>query len=230
MNDETTSNPTPEEGADNSLEIYDYTHLRRFIGILAISIGIITVFLADDPRLSSISASYWYGEIINLIAARDFFVGGLCVVSAFLLAYRGRGKWEPRLSKVACLAAALVAFFPTAQDKCKDCGIEVHGVAAFVLFAILLVFIWGFANRAKQKGRHGRKWFYLFFAGLLGLFLAVGAVAIVTQDHAERVLSRIIYWVEFGALGSFGIAWLWAGYYERWDQYLQSRQNKESHA
>ena len=52
------------DACDSKPEVYDYTHLRRFIGILALSIGSITVFLAQDP-LSSISASYWSGERIH---------------------------------------------------------------------------------------------------------------------------------------------------------------------
>ena len=225
MHDVVTT-PGPTDGT-NSPEIYDYTHLRRFIGILAVSIGSITVFLAQDS-LSSISASYWSSERVNLISARDFFVGGLCVVSAFLLAYRGRGKWEPGLSKAGCLAAVLVAFFPTAPDDCATCGSAIHGVAAFVLFTILLVFIWGFAKRAKDKGRHWRMRLYKTCAGLIGLFLALGAYGIITQDHNARVESRIIFWAEVGALVTFGAAWLMAGYYELVGQYWNARRKKHN--
>ena len=223
QNEDATSEP------EVALENYDYTHLRRFIGILAISIGSVTVILAN-AKLSSISASYWSSDTVNLISARDFFVGGLCVVSAFLLAYRGRGKWEPLLSKAACLAAALVAFFPTAPDNCATCGTTIHGIAAFVLFAILFIFILGFAKRAECKERHGRKWFYRVCAGLIGLSLVIGAVGIFTQDHAERIANRIIFWAEAGALGSFGIAWLWAGFYEMYDHYLEGRRKKSAQA
>lgn len=210
----------------NDLKIYDYTHLRRFIGFLAVSIGFITTFLALGT-LSSISASYWSSEAVNLISARDFFVGGLCVVSAFLLVYRGRGEWEPRLSKVGCLAAALVAFFPTAPDNCATCGSNIHGIAAGVLFAILLIFILGFAKQAKIKSRHGRKWFYRACAFLIGLCLAIGIYGILALDHNARVASRIIFWVEGGALVIFGIAWLWAGYYRWFEQFLSSEAEAE---
>jgi hypothetical protein len=218
----TSQDPTDET---NSLEIYDYTHLRRFIGILAVSIGSVTVFLAQKS-LSSISASYWSIEVVNLVSARDFFVGGLCVVSAFLLVYRGRGKWEPWLSKAGCLAAAIVAFFPTAPDDCASCGTGIHGFAAFVLFTILLIFIWGFAKRAKEKGRHWRMWFYQLCAGLIVLFLALGVYGLTTLDHDARVASRIIFWAEVGALVSFGSAWLMAGYYELFGQYWEARKKK----
>jgi hypothetical protein len=216
------ANITPKpEISTNPPVIYDYTHLRRFIGILAVSIGSITVFLAQES-LSSISASYWS----SVASARDFFVGGLCVVSAFLLVYRGRGKWEPWLSKAGCLAAAIVAFFPTAPDECKTCGPGIHGFAAFVLFTILLIFIWGFAKRAKEKGRHWRMWFYQLCAGLIVLFLALGVYGLTTLDHDARVASRIIFWAEVGALVSFGSAWLMAGYYELFGQYWEARKKK----
>jgi hypothetical protein len=219
MHDANTS--TNLETDENELKIYDYTHLRRFIGFLAVLIGCITAFLAQGT-LSSISASYWSSEAINLISARDFFVGGLCVVSAFLLAYRGRGKWEPLLSKVGCLAAALVAFFPTARDDCATCGSEIHGTAAGVLFVILLVFILGFAKRAERKKRPWRKNFYRGCAFAIGLCLVIGLYAIFALDHDERVASRIIFGVEMGALVAFGVAWLWAGFYEFFDQLFKS--------
>lgn len=227
MND--TDTHTNSTTTADTPKIYDHTHLRRFIGILAVSIGSVTVILAQDS-LSSISASYWSGDPITLIAARDFFVGGLCVVSAFLLAYRGRGELEPLLSKIGCVAAVLVAFFPTAPDNCETCGTAIHGLAAATLFSILLVFIWGFAKRARKKERYGRMRFYQLCAVLIGLFLAIGAYGVFALDHAARVESGIIFWAEMGALISFGAAWMLAGFYEVIGHYLNARRMKLSGA
>lgn len=214
---DTTPNPAAEDHTSDPPDNYDYTHLRRVIGLLAISIGIITPILADKP-LSSVSASYWANDLIYLVTAHDFFVGGLCVVSAFLLAYQGRGKWESRFSRAGCLAAVMIAFFPTAPDDCATGGTEIHGYAAFALFAILLVFIWGFATQAGIKTRPKRKLFYQFCAGMIFIFLVIGAYGIFGMEHPERVQSRIIFVSEVGALSFFGIAWLVAGTYKWWEE------------
>ena len=205
------------------VKVFNHELLRRFIGLFAISIGSLTAWLSGPP-LASISASYWSTDVIYLIAASDLFVGGLCVVGLLLLAYRGRNSLESNLSKVGCGAAFAVAFFPTAPNDCVTCGSVIHGPAAFALFVVLLIFIWSFSNRAKSKGRDGRKWFYRACAIVIGLSLVLALYGIVTQNHAERIESRIIFYAEVGALVPFGLAWIWAGFYATYDKFIGARQ------
>ena len=44
---------------------------------------------------------------------RNLFVGAMCAVGVFFVAYRGHDKWDDRLTNVAGLAAILIALFPT---------------------------------------------------------------------------------------------------------------------
>ena len=44
---------------------------------------------------------------------RNLFVGAMCAVGVFFIAYRGHDKWDDRLTNVAGLAAILIALFPT---------------------------------------------------------------------------------------------------------------------
>ena len=207
------------------VNVFDHELLRRFIGLFALSIGSLTVLLSATP-LASISASYWSTDVVNLIAARDFFVGGLCVVGLLLLAYRGRSKLESWLSKGGCTAALTVAFFPTAPNDCVTCGSDLHGPAAFVLFVVLLIFIWNFSAQAKSKERYGRMWFYRACAILIGASLVLALYGIIFQDHAERVESRIIFFAEVGALVPFGLAWIWAGFYMIVDKFIETRRQR----
>ena len=96
----------------DSNKVFDYRALRLLMGVIAIALPVVVSFRSSIP-LSSISASY-YTE------SRDFFVGLLFFVAAFLFAYKGNASTEGRASNIACLAAIMVAIFPTDPD-CKGC-------------------------------------------------------------------------------------------------------------
>ncbi len=132
-----------------------YTFLQLVVGIIALclpaavalinkmspSIRLIDeVPMKDGGILPSIS-HYYYSR------GGGVFVGALCAMAVFFLAYdfRARPGFEAdnRLSNVAALCAALVAWFPTMGDI-KDDGAKgvrvVHLSAATVLFVCLAVF------------------------------------------------------------------------------------------
>jgi hypothetical protein len=44
---------------------------------------------------------------------RNLFVGAMCAVGVFFVAYRGHDRWDDRLTNVAGLAAICIALFPT---------------------------------------------------------------------------------------------------------------------
>ena len=139
-------------------KVFDYRALRLLMGIIALSLPFVVSLIAFES-LSSISASY-YTE------ARDAFVGLLLIVGAFLWAYNGHGPKEAIASKIASVAAILVAIFPT---SCADCTVKIptifpvtkitpiiHYVAALCLFSILAYFCFG-PFRKNTKGKKGKK-------------------------------------------------------------------------
>ena len=69
------------------------------MGLFALSLPFAASLISSSP-LTSISASYH-------TEARDAFVGILCVVAAFLLAYNGHSPLEGRVSKTAALGSYL---------------------------------------------------------------------------------------------------------------------------
>ncbi len=89
----------------------NYKALRLIVGIIAVGIAIFTSILfaihtGKSVIPTSISVTYHLG-------ARDFFVGSLFAVGAFLIAYNGFDKIEKVLAKFAGVFAILVAIFPT---------------------------------------------------------------------------------------------------------------------
>ncbi|MDJ0862068.1 MAG: DUF998 domain-containing protein, partial [Gammaproteobacteria bacterium] len=85
--------------------VFDYRALRLLMGIIAFSLAPLVTIIALK-LLPSVSASYYTD-------AQDVFVGLLFVVGAFLWAYNGHTLPQTITSKIASIAAVLVALFPT---------------------------------------------------------------------------------------------------------------------
>jgi len=195
----------------NATTVFDYRALRLLVGCVALALPFIVSLISSSP-LSSISASY-YTE------ARDAFVGMLFVVSAFLWAYNGHSAKEAWASKVAALAAIVVALFPTSCDHCEtNLKSIIHYGAAVTLFAMLQYFCFGpFRKNTKgQAGKKGRRSRIYFICGtiMLGCMLSAG-VTEMTMSTETIITFKITYWAEAIALGAFGVAWIVAGKYFR---------------
>jgi hypothetical protein len=122
-------------------------------------------------------------------------------------------RGEMVLSKVAAVAAFLVAIFPC---RCGD-NVEVvpfvHGTAAAVMFVILAVFCFIFRSRALAKGYRQAKLraaTYAVCAGAIVLSIAVIALDHLLDGSITAAIPRLIFLGENLALVAFGIAWLFA--------------------
>jgi hypothetical protein len=187
--------------------VFDYQVSRFVVGIIAFALPIVVSFISWP--VSSISASYWTG-------ARDEFVGMLFIVGAFLMAYNGHTTGQSRASKVASLAAILVALFPT---NCNTCNINpiaiVHYCSATTLFSILAYFCLGpFSKKADDKEKGGkskkarrRKIIYKICGIIMIVCLVTVGISLAAKIGSEV---RIIYWAEAVALAAFGVAWMTA--------------------
>lgn len=187
--------------------VFDYRGLRLLMGMIALLLPI-TVSSLAEMSLTSISASYYSN-------ARDIFVGMLFVVGSFLFAYNGHTTTESVASKIASVAAVLVASFPTACDGCKTSVVSiVHYAAAAVLFSMLAYFCFvpfrrGIKNQGGKKARRS------------GIYLACGSVMVgcmIAIFIANQVLPKeivmglqVTYFGEAAALMAFGIAWIASG-------------------
>ncbi|MBO6506662.1 MAG: hypothetical protein JJ850_01255 [Kordiimonadaceae bacterium] len=205
--------------------------MRQIVGGIALFLAFFTYWLSDVYwPVNSISATYWTNS-------GDLFVGSLIVVGFFLAAYNGKhGRdLEYYISKVAAVLAVFVALFPTDIECTADqvttgqaCPVfapstwidaitgflgtsadVIHYVAAIPLFICLVVLLWFFSKRAKEKGHPGRALAYR----ILAIAMIAGMAIIYGIVHFWLVRSDAIFWVEGWALMTFGIAWLLAGSY-----------------
>jgi hypothetical protein len=180
-----------------------------------------TVWLLSGthPGLDSISISYWTD-------ARDVFVGALVAVGFFLSAYNGSGQGrdlEFWLSKVACVLALCVAFFPTTGfgDAARPPSWTVwlaslfgtrppvvHYTAAVLLFVALIFMLFVFSARARSKGKVQRALLYR----AIGVLMGGGIVVLGALGWALEWRTTVLI-VEIWGLTLFGFGWLLAGMY-----------------
>ena len=107
----------PREDAEKAM---DYRALRAVIGWIAfllvpvVYVGNWVLFtphvfacLLPSQRLPDSLSAYYYTHM------RGLFVGAMCAMGLFLVAYRGYDRWDNRLTNVAGLAAVCIGLCPT---------------------------------------------------------------------------------------------------------------------
>lgn len=191
--------------------VFDYRALRLLMGLIALALPFVVTAISAT-ELSSISASYH-------TEARDWFVGMLFVVGAFLWAYNGHTPPEGIASKTASVAAFLVALLPTACDSCQSSIVSViHYVAAVTLFSILAYFCFRFFRKnTKGQPRMSKKWrrdiVYFACGTVMVACMLIAALANLALSRETLNAWQVTYWAEAIALGAFGVAWIVAGKY-----------------
>lgn len=196
---------------DEKGKVFDYRALRLLMGLIAFALPFVVSCISSNS-LSSISASYH-------TEARDAFVGMLFVVGAFLWAYNGHTLPQAYASKLAALAAVLVAICPTACNGCEsDIISKIHYISAAALFIILAFFCFG-PFRENTKGKGGKKGLrskiYFICGCIIGACIVVLFISNLILSEETMKTSRITYWGEAAALVAFGFAWIIAGKYLR---------------
>jgi uncharacterized membrane protein YozB (DUF420 family) len=176
------------------------------VGVIALTLACLTAYFSSTP-LPSISASYhedgW---------SRDFFVGFLFAIAAFLFAYNGK-DWplEMILAKLAALAAAAVALFPCDCGRNNEIIPYVHFVAAAVMFLILAAFCRLFYKRARVKRHRKADWRANIYA-VCGIVIVLAVLVLgydgLTGNSLSMKVPRLIFYGEAAGLVAFGVSWL----------------------
>lgn len=183
----------------------DYRTSRLIVGIIALSLPILTSIFANN-NIDSISASYYEGGWSQAI-----FIGFLFASASFLFAYNGYSRPEMILSKIAGVAAIGVALFPCELNEHKEIVPYVHYISAAVMFSILAFFCYGFYVRGKEKG-HTRAKLRAAIYAICGITIVLSMVAMAIDKLSGNSISahfhRLTFYCEAIGLISFGISWL----------------------
>lgn len=191
----------------------DHRTLKLLVGLVGLFLATTTSFLSGGA-IESVSAAHCHGGW-----ARDFLVGSLFAIAAFMLAYNGSSRREMWVAKVTAVAAIGVAWFPS---KCGDQGELIpgaHAASAALMFLMLTWLCWIFYRRAKAAPYPGaRRRARLYALCAIAIPLSMG---IIVVDHfaggvIETHVPRIVLYCELVALFAFGVAWLAASHLLPW--------------
>ncbi|PWN61920.1 hypothetical protein [Chryseobacterium viscerum] len=157
---ETHGNKPAED--DHNGVLISYYQLRMFIGLLGFLLSFLlfaTTYFLNDEHPLKVSISHYYYSFGHII-----FVGTLCVLGGLFATYRGKDKYENRLSNFAGVMAVLVAIFPTeikgyegniyipiGSENYKEWFSCVHYASAGLLFVSFAVFCLYFFQKSDKK-------------------------------------------------------------------------------
>jgi hypothetical protein len=217
----------PRKTSTNPAVLSYYT-MRKAVGLIALTLplglatgSILASLLGPNhalphPLLQRSISDYYYTPM------RDYYVGALCAIGAFLASSRGYELLDEVTGYLAGLFAFCVAFFPSFNPRgVRYTRLDVEFGYAHTAFAALLflmlayicIFLFRKSSPEKPITRRKRNRNHLY--GICGLILIVCMVALVSLTVRATVERRHpspwLFWFEALALAAFGVAWLTKG-------------------
>jgi Na+/H+ antiporter NhaD/arsenite permease-like protein len=216
------TSPAPSPAGQDGATV---KRLRLGVGIIAGALPFVVLFgnmlfAQKFIWLGSISGSYY-------TQMRGVFVGSLCAIGVFLIAYR-YARLDDIWSTVAGGLAVVVALFPTPPDRSNGVVTEtqvtiglVHFIAATSLFSVLAFFCLYVFTRStdstpKTPQKKIRNTIYRCTGGVIVVSIVVAAVIALAVPRSVRESWNTLFWCETAAILSFAVAWLTKGGAFRW--------------
>lgn len=198
--------------------------LQLIIGILAFTFPLILIIgakLLDSCDLVQTSISAYYHTIMN-----DFFVGGLCALGMGMIAYDRYQRIDYQVTNWIGVFTFGVAFFPTnVNHSITSCVITsvtnpihnaIHYICASIVFILLgwmslkLFVRTGDGIKPIEKSKIIRNKIYtvcgwVIFACIFSMLLYS---IFVDRDTLTVDSPKVIFWLEYLALATFGVSWM----------------------
>ena len=197
--------------------------MRRLIGILGISLPTVLVlggFLQSGFEIQGSISGYYYTNM------RDFFVGLLCVVSLFLMSYKGYEKIDDIIGNLSGIFALGLVVFPTSMysGQVEKVGVflindniseYIHltfGALFFLSLSFNSMFLFtkrdpGFFSR--QKKRRNLIYHICGIVMILGILFTTIYTLFFRGTYISKIYPVLIF--ESISLLAFGISWLVKG-------------------
>lgn len=218
----------------NRDEIISYSKLRAFIGITGIILPVVAVlgcYLKGAQEASfQESISHYYYSKMHII-----FTGVLCVLGGFLITYKGKDKWESRLSNLAGFCAFGIATCPTKfsgfiQNHNADniylliCNAvtegwgKIHFAFAGLLFGCFVIFCLYFFQKPDNPKQDmndvkfkRRKMIYKISGWTIVISIVLIAVFSIWPSLKHGIFKYSTFIFETSSLWAFGTSWLVKG-------------------
>lgn len=199
---------TPEDLRNNIAATYKGLRIgMAALGLLLpLFLGFGGYFLKDLSLQGSMSAYYYTGM-------RDFFVGGLWAIGAFLYLYKGYKFWENIFLNIAGLAAILVSIFPMESECGSACHpITIHGICAvtfFVCVAIVCIFHATYTLCLIDDANLRRRYTYAYRLAGVAMLAAPAIVYVLAVVLRYRETENYaVFYVEAVGVWVFSIFWI----------------------
>jgi len=200
-------------------ELISFLSIRRSIGYLGICLPFLLILITGIfgcwQLLPSISQYYY-------TVAGNVLVGVLCAVGLFLITYKGFSALDDLLTNMAGIFAFGIALCPTGEHERNKCAVFsypesdvrslIHyGSAAlfFITLASISFFLFTRSEGFKTPEKKIRNRIYRTSAALMIIFIALVPLIPLLVPHPKNL--NATFWLETGALISFGISWLVKG-------------------
>lgn len=208
--------------------VYSYYTMRRAVGVTALSLPIVLALgsfmlslagpahALPHPLLERSISDYYHTPM------RNYLVGSLFAIAAFLVCTRGYDLRDEITGYVAGGLALIVALVPsvnphhTIHNRFHDDLGRVHLVAAALMFFVLAYFCLVLFRKTSphtqltRRKRH-RNRVFLVCGLVMVACMSVMLSLTVKSMQAKLWPTGILFWCESFALFAFGVAWLVKG-------------------
>jgi hypothetical protein len=221
--------------------VHTYYTMRRVVGVTALSLPFVLAFgsivlslvgpahAIPHPLLERSISDYYHTPM------RNYLVGSLFAIAAFLVCTRGYDLRDEITGYVAGGLALIVALVPavnprhTLHNRYYDDLGRVHLVAAALMFLVLAYFCLvlfrktSSHNPLTRRKRHRNRVFLV--CGLV-MVVCMSIMLSLTVKSVQAVLwpTGVLFWCESLALFAFGVAWLIKG-----EVFLRDRPKNHNH-
>ena len=208
--------------------VLSYYTMRRAVGLIALTLplalasGSILAGLLGPahalphPLIQRSISDYYYTSM------RDYLVGSLCAIAAFLSCSRGYDIHDEITGYLAGFFTFGVAFFPSFDPRsARLTSLDIRfgyihtALAAFMFLTLAYVCLFLFRKSTPERPITRRKRHRNIIYGACGLIIVICIVLMVTLTLGaiarRRWPSPALFWCETFALASFGVAWLTKG-------------------
>ena len=161
---------TQREGKENGL-IINYTNLRQAIGYIGFLFPVVLFIGAWSISEKSGFTWHWPGSVSGyyFTSMRNVFVGALCAIAVFLIAYSGYNELDRWITNLAGIFALGVAFFPTANPNFHPLWISYfHHIFASLMMIFLALMALQFTRTTSSEGEGLRDQLLHLWKALLG--------------------------------------------------------------
>ena len=195
--------------------VLSYLSLRRAVGLIGIALPFVLArgrILIDDAGLRGSMSSYYYSSM------GDVFVGSMCAIGVFLMAYRGYERRDDFAGNLACFFALGVALLPTTPEAGATARQQLVGAFHLFFAAGLLLTLAYFSlalfrlsnpHPTPQKLQRNKVYTVCGYT-ILACVAACAAVKLL-PGNALLLKFSPVFWLEAVAVVAFGVSWLTKG-------------------